>query len=229
MTTRPRKVRIELTETEAVAVLKAMGNSIDCREDAEAILITRERVSAAYRAADKISKAVYGRLNAPGPAYWKYRGFTLIELLLVVAVIALLIGLLLPAMAGARNAARAAACGALARDNAATFAMYRNDHDDAVPGLPSDLVEPRDFDPLHQSDPQWRCASAKQYRRTWPIQNFVLDMQLGDYLLLCNEYDPRGVGRRLNAYPRTVTWDAARYHQGRYTRAWVDGHTELAK
>ena len=52
-------VTIKLTDAEARAVLKAMGNSIDNRDDAKDILLTNASVAAAYRAAKKISEAVY--------------------------------------------------------------------------------------------------------------------------------------------------------------------------
>lgn len=57
------------------------------------------------------------------------RGFTLVELLVVVAVIALLVGVLLPALAGARDAGRAVACQSNIRQLALAQAAYAVDFD----------------------------------------------------------------------------------------------------
>ncbi len=60
-------------------------------------------------------------------------GFTLIELLVVVAVLAVLLGILLPALSGARFAARKVRCGANLKQLGAGLELYWQDHDRTLP------------------------------------------------------------------------------------------------
>ncbi len=67
-------------------------------------------------------------------------GFTLIELLVVISIIALLIGILLPALSAARNAARTLGCLANVRSMGQAAQAFAVEHDYHVPLSSSDLA-----------------------------------------------------------------------------------------
>jgi len=131
------------------------------------------------------------------------RGFTLVELLVVVAVVAVLLGVLLPVLAGARNTGRDAACKSHLRQIALAFVMYRADHKGALPNGWPDL----EFGPLVcPADPERSVSS---------------------YALAVDFFDVRGVlwSARMDTYPPSsvsVAIDALPFH-GWCNGAMLDG------
>jgi prepilin-type N-terminal cleavage/methylation domain-containing protein len=67
---------------------------------------------------------------------WKKSGFTLIELLVVIAIIGILVGLLLPAVQGVREAARRSACA----NNMRQLALAGANYESALKRIPPSLI-----------------------------------------------------------------------------------------
>lgn len=74
-------------------------------------------------------------------------GFTLIELLVVIAIVAVLTGVLVPALAGARDAARAAVCASNIRQLSVADDLYALDHADCY--APAAAEARRNLDRWH--------------------------------------------------------------------------------
>ncbi len=78
------------------------------------------------------------------------RGFTLIELLVVVAVIATLLGVLLPALGGVRRAARATVCTNNLRQLVTAWHLYAHSNDDlAMPLAYTSFEDVRNNDSIY--------------------------------------------------------------------------------
>ena len=78
-------------------------------------------------------KMIYPSVNTKTCPCQAPRAFTLIELLVVIAIIAILVGLLLPALAAARESARTANCLANIRSIGQSLALYADDRRETYP------------------------------------------------------------------------------------------------
>src|SRR5688572_33267715 len=77
--------------------------------------------------------------------YSRQSGFTLVELPIVIAVIALLASLLLPALAHAKEKGRVTICRSNLRQLGIGFNMYLHDNSDTFPTVDNDAHQPEDW------------------------------------------------------------------------------------
>lgn len=86
-------------------------------------------------------------------------GFTLIELLVVIAIIAILAGMLLPALATAKESARATSCLNNLRQIALGMVLYADDHEGRIPCPATSGAQPRVSDWVHWK-PGWNVTNS---------------------------------------------------------------------
>jgi prepilin-type N-terminal cleavage/methylation domain-containing protein/prepilin-type processing-associated H-X9-DG protein len=91
-----------------------------------------------------------------------HRAFTLIELLVVIAIIAILASLLLPALAKAKDKAKAIECLNNVKQWGYAFYMYEDDNDEYFPyeGNPGDLTQSGNDDAWYNSTPEYAGGTA---------------------------------------------------------------------
>lgn len=130
------------------------------------------------------------------------RGFTLVELLVVIAVIAILVAILLPALLRVRENARAARCQANLKQLGSAFSMYAQDYDGFLPS-PGGLTGDRNY--WHQDgggglEPYIHSTGLQS---VWVCPSFPLRW--------ASPYLPRtyGMNSALRSPPDVLPWPAA--------------------
>ena len=85
------------------------------------------------------------RYLRPGSNRPSYNGFTLIELLIVIAIIALLMGILLPSLNRTRRQAKKIACFSNIRQMGVALQAYMIDSENRLPPSSCNLSDPNQY------------------------------------------------------------------------------------
>lgn len=168
---------------------------------------------------------------------------SLVELLIVIAIIAILASLLLPAVATARSQAWTAACLSNLRQVGMAHIAFATDHHDQIPA-PTYYTQPepqvfKDYVPT--SNKTWSCA-VPQVHRHWYNKNHAWKFYMNWWALQGNDQvnNPGYNAHRENGYRMSMVINPSAavicadflgggqggYHRGRSNVVMVDGHAE---
>ena len=127
--------------------------------------------------------------------------FTLIELLIVIAIIAILASMLLPALSSARDKAKAISCKNVQRQLATSALMYAGDFSDMTPGKGYNLSSSQWFDQIHPT-----YTGAKKHTNWKQDDKLRCDDIGGWYYSAYKKAEPGNMLRNfaINAYARGV-------------------------
>jgi prepilin-type N-terminal cleavage/methylation domain-containing protein len=158
----------------------------------------------------------------------KSRAFTLVELLVVIGIIAVLIAMLMPALARARESAKQVQCASNLRQLVYGFLMFANEHQSHLPGGYYDQSNPdaQKQDWLLGQGPNW--TAGPQEGTLFPYVGNDAD------LYRCPSLDPApvGIGAGSNGrfdYAVFLSWTGALImnvrDESRFT--YTDGHYDV--
>jgi prepilin-type N-terminal cleavage/methylation domain-containing protein/prepilin-type processing-associated H-X9-DG protein len=148
-------------------------------------------------------------------------GFTLVELLVVIGIIAVLIGILLPALQKARAQGQLVACQSNVRQIVAATLMYVNDNRSTFPNG-------RNFSWEIQSEYVNLSPLTNVAPNTNPTDDYIQDF-LSPYLPYQITYNPNpggaGPTNPTDKGPVNLVWHCPALQSGNFAASWMDSPT----